>query len=819
MDIELTFEDIFDDNADLVCILNLQHTIIRANHAMAKRMGVTKEELIGQNCCFVFHHAEKPPEYCPQLQLMKDGMKHNAEIWFEQLNAWFQVTVSPLHDTKGNLIGSIHISHDISERKRTETELALVNRVLLMLSDANQTLIHVRDEGILLNEICRIAVEVGGYRMAWVGFADQNEGKIIRREAKASGEPGYIEPDYLSWLDDGDHGLGPGGIAIRTGQPYIVHNIHMDPVFDPWRDEAIKHGFHSLIALPLTNEGRTFGVICIYAGEADAFNVRELEILTKLADNLSFGIITLRSRSKRKQTENELRKLSLAVEQSPVSIVITDIAGYIEYGNPKVCEITGYTLDELIGKNPRILQSGKTPRETYQMMWDCITSRKVWRGEFQNKKKNGELYWEAATIAPILDLSGKITHYLAVKEDITERKKFIEDLKNAKEKAEVSDKLKSAFMHNISHELRTPLNGILGYSGLIAEPGISNEEKEQYYALIRTSSARLLNTINSYMDISMIASGTTEVHRQPFNLNEVLYSLKDQFQPICDVKHLEIYLKIPDEKNDITLHSDSGLLIKIMSHLLDNAVKFTHQGVITFGYTIRSGVLEFFVQDTGSGISKEAEKWIFENFNQEELSDTRGPEGSGLGLSIARGLVQLLGGQIRLKSEKGVGSTFFFDLPNEEIVIEISSSTKSEKALLKSVKPVILIAEDDESNYLYLEAILKKAPVTVLIADNGEKAVELCRAHPEISLILMDIKMPVMDGLEATREIKSFRKDIPIIAVTAFAMSGDENKALEAGCDDYLAKPVRKELLLDRLKRYGVTNVKAVANDDIHHTD
>lgn len=803
-DIVLKFEDIFNDTSDLVCILNLKHTIIHANRAMVERIGKTQEELIGKKCCSVFHDSDIPPKFCPQVQLMLDGIKHSAEVWSETLNSWFDVTVSPLHNSTGNLSGSIHVARDISERKRTETELAHVNRVLRMLSDSNQTLIRVKDEISLLNDICRIAVEVGGYRMAWVGFAMHDEAKTIRPVARAGAESGYIELTIRSWADDGSQSLGPGGIAINTGQPCIIHNISNDPVFIPMREEAIRRGYKSIIALPLRSEEQPFGVIGIYASEVDAFNSREVEILTTLADNLSFGITAIRTQAKRKQAENELRKLSIAVEQSPVSIVITDIAGNIEYGNPKLCEITGYSLEELLGKNPSILQSGKTPKETYKTLWDCIKSKKVWSGEFQNKKKNGELYWEAAIIAPIFDVEGTTTHYLAVKEDITDRKKFIEQLEDAKEKAEAGDKLKTAFMHNISHEIRTPLNGILGYSGLIAEPGISDEEREQYYALIRTSSTRLLNTIESYMDISMIASGTMEVHKQPFELNEVLHSLKDQFQPICAVKNLELYLKIPVEKDGIIFHSDSELLMKILSHLLDNAVKFTHQGVIKFGYTIQTGVFEFFVKDSGSGISIEAQKWIFENFTQEELSDTRGHEGSGLGLSIAKGLVRLLGGEMRVESGKGSGSTFFFTLPHEDKIFEILSSGKKREEAPHLTKPVILVAEDDESNYLYLEAILRKASVKILLADNGKKAVELCHAHPEISLILMDIKMPVMDGLEATRAIKSFRKDITIIAVTAFAMSGDENKALNAGCDDYLAKPVRKEILLDRLKRYGV---------------
>jgi len=408
------------------------------------------------------------------------------------------------------------------------------------------------------------------------------------------------------------------------------------------------------------------------------------------------------------------------------------------------------------------------------------------------------------------------THEL--ENELEERTKLEEALKEALEKAESGNRLKTAFMNNISHEVRTPMNGILGFSNLITQPDITLEEKIQYYSLIKTSSNRLLDTITSYMDISMIASGNMEVNRKPFDLHKILNQLYDQFQPLCTVKNIGLHLKTPAKTRDITLHTDAELFQKVLTHLLDNATKFTNQGKITFGYEIQSAgttglpteksgspvALEFYASDTGIGISKESLSMIFDSFNQEELCPTRGHEGSGLGLSIAQGLVRLLGGEIRVESRKDKGSTFFFTIPTKGMKEEVAIPEVicSEVPVLGS--PVILFAEDEMSNVKFIEAVLRKTAIILLLANNGQEAVEQCRAHPEISLVLMDIKMPVMDGLEATREIKSFRKSLPIIALTAFAMSGDDKRAYEAGCDDYLSKPISIESLFEKLKQYGI---------------
>ncbi len=252
------------------------------------------------------------------------------------------------------------------------------------------------------------------------------------------------------------------------------------------------------------------------------------------------------------------------------------------------------------------------------MLWETITSGKEWKGDFHNKKRDGKLYWESASISPILDEDGKITHFLAVKEDITERKKLTSDLVDAKVKAESSDKLKTAFLNNISHEVRTPLNGILGFSEFIIQPDIQQEEKELYLEILKESSERLVNTITNYMDMSLIVSGNMVVKSRKVDLLLVLDKVYQNYLPKCKTKNLEFTKQIPPDTKT-QLKTDDGLLEKVLSHLMDNAIKFTIKGGINFGFNYTGNEFELFVKDTGSGIDPEAQSSVFKIFMQEDM--------------------------------------------------------------------------------------------------------------------------------------------------------------------------------------------------------
>ena len=366
--------------------------------------------------------------------------------------------------------------------------------------------------------------------------------------------------------------------------------------------------------------------------------------------------------TKHKISDETIRKLTRAIDQSPVSIIITNLEGEIEYVNSQTHLLTGYTKEELIGQNTRIFSSGEKPVKEYENLWETIRSGKEWKGEFHNKKKTGELYWESVSISPILDEKSCISHYLAVKENITERKKLTSDLIEARIRAEASDKLKTAFLNNVSHEVRTPLNGILGFSELIIQPGILQKEKESYLKILNESSERLLNTITDFTDISLIVSGNMVVKFKPVDLSLLLDRIYIKYHPKCIARNLVFLKQIPSDLK-FPLLCNEEMIEKALSNLLDNSLKFTIKGSIILGADFINREFELFVKDSGSGIDPEAKSTVFQIFMQEDSDSTRGYEGSGLGLSIAKGLVELMGGRIKMESEKGIGTTVYLNFP------------------------------------------------------------------------------------------------------------------------------------------------------------
>jgi PAS domain S-box-containing protein len=507
--------------------------------------------------------------------------------------------------------------------------------------------------------------------------------------------------------------------------------------------------------------------------------------------------------TKRKLAEKELIKLSRAVEQNAASIVITDSDSNIEYVNPKFIKLTGYSLEEVKGKNPRILQSGNTSPELYKKMWRNLLQGIEWKGEFQNRKKNGDYYCEWASISPIFDEKGVITHFLAVKEDITEKKQLMEDLITAKEKAEESDRLKSAFLMNMSHEIRTPMNGVLGFLGLLAKPNLDEASKMEYMDIVNKSGQRLLSTINDIIEVSKIESGEWEVQKEEVNIADIMRFQRDFFMLQTSEKGL--YLRITEQiqGEPAWIITDKNKLDSILTNLLKNAIKFTNMGGIEMGNYLEKDQLVFYVKDSGIGIPADRLDAIFERFVQADLKVTRAHEGSGLGLSIAKTYVEALGGEIHVQSEVSKGSFFSFSIPYHVVAKQTETIPETTTPTLEKPQDMtILIAEDDEPSFQFMEIILASGGLRLLHTVSGEDTVKALRDNPSISLILMDINMPGMNGLEATKEIRTFNQSIPIIAQTAYAFTDDQHRALEAGCTDYISKPINQKKFSELIAKY-----------------
>ncbi|MCD4794752.1 MAG: PAS domain S-box protein [Bacteroidales bacterium] len=674
-----------------------------------------------------------------------------------------------------------------------------------------------------------------------------------------------------------------------------------------------------------------------------------IEMNSKRLDNKNY-IAVFRDLTEREKTKVLIRKLSTAVKQSANTIVITDTEGNIEYTNPEFTKLTGYTAEEVLGKNFRIINAGKLPKEHYVELWQTITQGNIWKGKLYNEKKNGDYFWEQVTITPIKNESGKIVNYLAIKEDITARKKAEEALKEneeyfrtlienstdvisildnkgnimyespahkyvlgyrkgelagknsfelvhpddrdrilvqftkllknpknfenvnfrylhkdgtwlhlegtgknllnspkingivvnyrdvsarkkaeqelkrqneeyaslneeyliqneelikAKEKAEESDRLKTEFINNMSHEIRTPMNGILGFSQLLYKRELAEEKRKHYINIIQNSGNQLLYIINNILEISKLGSKQIKSSDKNVCLNDLLLELFSIFDIKAKENKISFYLKKGLSDKESTIMTDPKILKKVLSNLLDNALKFTNNGFVEFGYRLVQtkhalSQLEIYVKDTGTGIRPEKQKIIFEPFSQEETRLTEKIDGLGLGLAISKENAKLIGGKITLISEKGKGSTFFVTIPYKivykETIKELLSATKLKK--LVKEKYTILIAEDEEVNYLYLETLLvdeSELTCKILHAKNGQETVEICKDNSHIDLVLMDLKMPIMNGYEATKLIKEFCPDLPIVAQTAYSTTEDIDKAMSAGCDDFISKPISED--------------------------
>jgi CheY-like chemotaxis protein len=401
------------------------------------------------------------------------------------------------------------------------------------------------------------------------------------------------------------------------------------------------------------------------------------------------------------------------------------------------------------------------------------------------------------------------TKEIIVKEEIIkERKKIEKELIAAKEKAELSDKLKSSFLTNMSHEIRTPMNAIVGLSELLKDKSFSEEDKTDFINLIVSNSNSLLGLIDDILDISKIESNQLNIVMKNCQVYPVLDELYQRFNKEIKAKeksHLHFHLSVDAKVKDLTFETDVIRLKQALSKLLDNAIKFTDSGHITLGANLEEKRIVFFVEDTGIGLSEDKKKIIFELFRKVEDNKLRLYRGTGLGLSLSKNLVKILGGEIKVESQINKGSRFYFTLPFKKSSHKNEASSKAENE--DEIKPEwpgkkILVVEDDASNFMLLYEILKSSGAEILRAGNGIDALKLIDEDINPDIIIMDIKLPGMDGYETTRHIRERNKVIPIIANTAYAMEGDRKKSIDAGCSEYISKPTDRKLLINLINKY-----------------
>jgi PAS domain S-box-containing protein len=584
--------------------------ITRINDAMLEQYGATRDQFLGLKPSDRFAHDiqhgksvwRKLFDY-GKLHVETDERKLNGE----QIIVEGDYTC--LYDSNGCITGHFGIQRDITQNKMSLETVKNERKILRTLIDNLPDLIYVKDKD------CRKMV---------ANTADlENIGCLNEAEVLGKTDLELFDSEI------GHRGYEDDLIVIQKGEAVINRE---EVFFD-------KKGVQRWLLtskIPLFDQrGKVSGLVGIG-----------------------------RDITQQKKANGTIQKLSKSIEQSPSTIVITDILGNIEYVNPKFTEITGFTPEEVIGKNPRILKSGKMDDEFYKIMWETISSGDVWRGEFLNRKKNGELYWEWATMTSIKNENGMITNYIALKEDISTRKQMEVDLVIAKEKAEENDRLKSSFLANMSHEIRTPLNSIIGFSEILSDPGFDSDERYEFARIITNSGNNLLEIISDIMDISKIEAGQVEVSKSIFSAQKIIRDVQNEYKFRATEKNLDLKIDQVTPEEDFLIESDEAKLRQVLINFVGNALKFTDIGTVEIGVRVIDTSVQFHVKDTGIGISKEFHEHIFERFRQVEGSSTRRYGGNGLGLAISKSLVEMLGGTIGMESESGKGADFYFTLPD-----------------------------------------------------------------------------------------------------------------------------------------------------------
>lgn len=430
-------------------------------------------------------------------------------------------------------------------------------------------------------------------------------------------------------------------------------------------------------------------------------------------------------------------------------------------------------------------------------------------------RPNGEVRWYWIRTFPVYNEEGIVYRRAGISSDITEQKKLVNELLIAKDKAEESDNLKSAFLANMSHEIRTPMNGILGFAELLKDEDITVKEKNEYIKIIDQNGNQLLNLINDIIDIAKIEASQLSINKSDTDINSILeetYLLFSEKQKRLNKQEIKFSVKFSNnEKN--TIYTDPIRLQQILNNLLSNAFKFTTSGSICFGYEFinykNSKFFKFFVSDTGIGISNKMKNIIFERFGQEFNKKFINTQGTGLGLAISKGLVKLLDGEIWVESTQenetlGTSgcSTFYFTLPFVNNTPQLKHIVPEIVKIENFENFTILIVEDDTDNLEFLRQLLVKYRANVLLANSGEEAISIVESNKKINLVLMDIRLPDMDGFETTRKIKKINPNLPVIAQTAYAMFNDRENCLKNGCDDYVSKPLNKNILFEKINQY-----------------
>jgi PAS domain S-box-containing protein len=763
LEIKRRYYELMEQTRDVIFVLSNQGIVVSLNHAFELITGWELKEWIGKPFTGLLHPDDIPIVTERISNVLKGSINQLLELRIRKKSGVYlysEILSSPQIDA-GTTIGILGIGRDITDRKLVEEALERERTLLRTLVDLLPAFIYVKDREsrfIVANDACAKFMKATSSQEL-IGKTDRD----------------FYLPEVAS--------------VFRSDELKVLEGIEL---INKEEQSAVFNGSlrtRLTTKVPLRDKD---GKITALVGTS--IDITEAK---RIGESLRIS-------------EENFRIL---FDENPFPTVLSEIpSGKITFANKKLSEVMGRDPKDILGKTANELDLLTNPDDLEKLTSLIASQGFVDNVEVDKFYPDGKRGTDLIFMRLLL-INGK-QYCLTVIQDITERKNTEQAVITAREKAEESDRLKSSFLANMSHEIRTPMNGILGFAELLKNKLLTGEEQNKYINIIEKSGSRMLNILNDLIDISKIESGQMNLTISACNINEQTEFIYNFFRPEVEAKGIHFSLKNSLPAYEAFVRTDREKIDAVLTNLIKNAIKFTERGSIEFGYLLKSGSepseLQFFVKDTGVGVSPQLKEIIFERFRQGSESLARNYEGSGLGLSISKSFVEMIGGKIWLENNSDnncndTGATFYFTVPYHPEPVEKFKAgnviqIRNEESAIKSLN--ILIAEDDEASGILLSRAFRTIGKNILKVRTGVEAVQTCRSNNEIDLIMMDIKMPEMDGYEATRQIRNFDKKVIIIAQTAYAQMGDSEKAIIAGCNDYISKPIHNDELMKIIEKY-----------------